>query len=74
MLFYLFGHCAVMTTIKAVCQSGLAHRWMCLRYVGLSVFHFVYNSLECFRVVEGEVGENLAVNLNAGFVYKSHEL
>ena len=42
---------------------------------GLSgILHLVNNSLESGGVVEGEVSENLAVDLDAGLVDKTHEL
>ena len=38
------------------------------------VFHLIDYSLESGGVVEGEVGENFAVDLDAGLVDKPHEL
>lgn len=40
----------------------------------LCVLHFVNNCLECGGVVEGEVGEDFAVDFDAGFVDEAHEL
>lgn len=37
-------------------------------------FHSVHDSLEGFGVVEGEVGEDFAVDLDTGLVDKTHEL
>ena len=41
---------------------------------GLCFFYLVNDSLESFRVVEGEVGEDLAVDFDSGFVDEAHEL
>lgn len=38
------------------------------------VLHFVDNSFEGCGVVEGEVGENFAVDLDAGLVDEAHKL
>ena len=40
----------------------------------LSVLHLIDNSLECCRVVHGEVGEHLAVDLDTGLVNQAHKL
>ena len=40
----------------------------------LCAFHLVDDSLEGFGVVEGEVGENFAVDLDACLVDETHEL
>ncbi len=40
----------------------------------LCVLHFVNDSLESGGIVESEVGEHLAVDLDTGFVDKAHEL
>ena len=32
------------------------------------------DSLECFGVIHGQVGENLAVDLDSGLVQKTHQL
>ena len=40
----------------------------------LCVFYLLYNGCESSGVVEGEVGENFAVHLDAALVEKAHEL
>ncbi len=45
-----------------------------IAYLYLSVFHFVNNGLESGGIVEGEVGENFAVDLDAGLVDEAHKL
>ena len=37
-------------------------------------FYGINDSLECFRIVEREVGEDFAVDLDTGFVDKTHKL
>ena len=41
---------------------------------GSGVFNFVANGLESCGVVEGEVGEDFAVDFDAGLVDQTHEL
>ncbi len=41
--------------------------------ISLGVLHFVNNSFESSGIVEGEVGENFAVDLDAGLVDEAHE-
>ena len=41
--------------------------------VGLAAFYFVDDSFEGFGVVESEVGEDFAVDLDACFVEESHK-
>ena len=38
------------------------------------LLYLVNDSLECVRVVDSEVGEDLAVDLDTSFVEESHEL
>jgi len=38
------------------------------------LLHFCYDGLECLGVVDGEVGEHLAVDFDAGLVQESHQL
>ena len=40
----------------------------------LFLFYLVYDSLESFGVVHGQVGEHLAVYFDAGFVDEAHQL
>ena len=46
---------------------------LCFAYV-LGVADFVYNGLEGCGVVECEVGEDFAVDFDAGLVDEAHEL
>ena len=40
----------------------------------LSVFHFLDNGLECCGIVEGEIGEDFAVDFDTALVNQAHEL
>ena len=40
---------------------------------GLAAFHFVDDGFEGFGIVEGEVGEDFAVDLDACFVEEAHQ-
>lgn len=42
--------------------------------LGSGVLNFVNDGLEGGRVVYGQVGQNFAVDLDAGFVDEAHEL
>ena len=46
---------------------------LCLKKDCASLFHFVYNSLERFRIVYSEVGKNLTVDLDASLVKRTHK-
>ncbi len=47
---------------------------VCLCCSGLCVLHFIYNCCESGGVVEGEVGEDFAVDFDTALVDESHEL
>ena len=54
--------------------TGQTRASCCDGCVTLLCLHFVHDSLEGFGIVEGEVGEHLAVDFDAGFVEQAHEL
>ena len=66
---------------KARAASGWGRPLCCVPWclvgvgeLGSGVLNFVNDGLEGGRVVYGQVGQNFAVDLDAGFVDEAHEL
>ena len=43
-----------------------------INYIAKILFYFSYDSLECFRMVNGQVCQNLTVDLDTGSVQSTH--